>query len=231
VTDARATAAVAALLGDESRAAMCLAMLDGGRWCVSDLAAEASVGMAAASEHVTRLVGGGLVTAETEGRHKYVRLASPDVARLLETLGALGEPERPRSLRAARERRRLATARSCYDHLAGRLGVAVHDAMLDRRLLHRRGGIGVTRKGWDWFADLDVDLDQGHGRRVFVGECVDLTERRPHLAGHVGAVLLDVFAREGWVRRPDRTRALVLTPSGEHAVHDRLGIGPADLTV
>jgi hypothetical protein len=98
-------------------------------------------------------------------------------------------------------------------------------------LLHRRGGIGVTRKGRDWFADLDGDLEESNGRRVFVRECVDLTERRPHLAGHVGAVLLDVFVREGWVRRPDRTRALVLTPSGEHAVRDRLGIGPAELTL
>ena len=231
MTDARATAAVAALLGDQSRAAMCLAMLDGGRWCVSDLAAEASVGMAAASEHIARLVGGGLVTAESEGRHKYVRLASPEVARLLETLGALGEPDQPRSLKAARDRRRLATARTCYDHLAGRLGVAVHDAMLDRRLLHRRSGIGVTRKGRDWFADLGVELEETSGRRVFVRECVDLTERRPHVAGHVGAVLLDVFVREGWVRRPDRTRALVLTPSGERAVRDRLGVAPADLTV
>ncbi|NUS50299.1 MAG: helix-turn-helix transcriptional regulator, partial [Nocardioidaceae bacterium] len=146
MTDARAVAEVAHLLGDRSRAAMCLAMLDGGRWTVTELAAEAAVGKAAASEHVTRLAAGGLVATEREGRCTYVSLAGPHVAELLEALATLGEPAPVRSLNAARSRERLAAARTCYDHLAGRLGVAVYDAMLDRRLLHRRGGIGVTAR-------------------------------------------------------------------------------------
>jgi DNA-binding transcriptional ArsR family regulator len=230
MSDARGLASVACLLGDESRAAMCLAMLDGGCWTVSELAAEASVGMAAASEHVTRLAAGGLVTAEVQGRSKYVRLAGPHVAEVIEALSAFGDPQQAQSLGAVRRRRRLATARTCYDHLAGRLGVAVHDAMIDARLLHRRHGIGLTPRGRSWFADLDVDLsDLEAQRRVFVRDCLDLTERRPHLAGSLGAALCTAFLERGWVRRPDRSRALAITPTGERAVRDLLAISPADL--
>ena len=147
MSDARAVAAVAGLLGDESRAAMCLALLDAGRWTVSELAEAADVCRATASEHVVRLAEGGLVTTEVQGRHKYVSLAGPHVAEVLERLSALRDPEPPRSLAAVRDRRRFAAGRTCYDHLAGRLGVAVHDAMLRGRLLHRRGGLGVTPRG------------------------------------------------------------------------------------
>jgi DNA-binding transcriptional ArsR family regulator len=231
VSEARVVATTASLLGDESRAAMCLAMLDGGRWTVSELAERAGVCNATASEHVVRLLDGGLVEAESEGRHKYVRLAGPQVGELVETLAGFARTEPPTtSLAGARSRRRLAAARTCYDHLAGRLGVAVHDAMLERRLLHRRDGIGVTRRGRAWFDELGADLDADAGRRTFVRECVDWTERRPHLAGHVGAVLCSRFLEEGWVRRPDRSRALVVTPSGERALRGLLGVTPADLT-
>jgi len=231
VTSAGVVARVAGLLGDESRAAMCLAMLDGGRWTVSELAAEAHVSAATASEHVARLAAGGLVATETEGRNKYVRLNDTRVGELVETLASFGEQPAPTSLNAARSRRRLATARTCYDHLAGRLGVAVHDAMVEQRLLSERGGVAVTARGRDWFADLGADLGAYAGNRAFVRDCLDLTERRPHLAGHVGAVLCSTFLNQGWVRRPDRSRALVVTPSGERRLHDLLRITPADLAL
>jgi DNA-binding transcriptional ArsR family regulator len=232
MSEARTVAAVAGLLGDETRAAMCLALLDAGRWTVSELAEAASVCRATASEHVARLAEGGLVTTEVQGRHKYVSLAGPQVAEVLEWLSSFGEPAPPRSLAAVRGRHRFATARTCYDHLAGRLGVTVHDAMLRDRLLRRRGGLAVTARGRDWFADLGVDLAAREARRrVFVRDCLDLTERRPHLAGEVGAALCETFVEHDWVRRPDRTRAVVLTPLGERALGDLLGIAPADLVV
>jgi DNA-binding transcriptional ArsR family regulator len=232
VTDARALASVACLLGDESRAAMCLALLDGGAWTVSELAEAASVGRAAASEHVARLVAGGLVTTETQGRHKFVRLAGPRVAELVELLSGFGTPAPARSLAAVRERTRLAAARTCYDHLAGRLGVAVHDALVGRRMLTHRGGLGLTPRGRDWFADLGVDLAGLEAqRRALLRECVDLTERTPHLAGSLGAALCDEFLARDWVRRRDRTRTLEVTPLGERAVADLLGLAPADLAV
>jgi DNA-binding transcriptional ArsR family regulator len=232
MTYARDLAGVARLLGDESRATMCLAMLDRSSWTVSELAAEAAIGRAAASEHVRRLVDGGLVSTERQGRNTYVRLAGPRVAEVVERLAAFGEPEPPRSLNAARERERLKAARTCYDHLAGRLGVAVHDAMLHGRLLQRRGGLRVTGRGRDWFAGLGVDLDEAaRHRRVFIGDCLDLTERRPHLSGHVGAVLCETFLAREWVRRTEHSRAVVLTQLGERALGELLAISAADLAV
>ena len=230
MSDAHAVASVACLLGDESRAAMCLAMLDGRSWTVSELAETAGVGLPAASEHVARLADGGLVRTETQGRHKYVRLAGPQVAEVLEALGGLGAPSPAGSLSAVRERDRIAAARTCYDHLAGRLGVRVHDRLLARRLLRRSGGLRVTGTGRAWFAALGVDLDGLETeRRPLLRECLDLTERTPHLAGALGAALCEAFVERDWVRRRPRSRALEVTPLGARAVADLLGVTPADL--
>ncbi len=232
MSEAQSLADVACLLGDRSRAAMCLAMLDGGRWTVSELAAQASVGRAAASEHVSRLARGGLVGTEQQGRSTYVRLAGPHVAAVVEALAALGDRPEARSLSDVRARDRLAAARTCYDHLAGRLGVAVHDAMLARRMLRRRDGLALTARGRDLLTGLGVDVDAvAGGRRAFLRDCLDLTERRPHLAGAVGTAVCATFLEREWVRRPDRSRALVVTPHGERAVGDLLGISPADLAL
>jgi len=219
-------------LADESRAAMCLALLDGEPWTVSALAEEAGIGKPAASEHVTRLVRAGLVTATTSGRHKYVRLAGPHIAEVLESLCGLAERPRPQSLSAVRRTRHLAAARTCYDHLAGRLGVAVFDGLMDAGVLRKRGGLAVTRAGRAWFTDLDISVSSLEAqRRPLLRDCLDLTERRPHLAGSLGASLCSAFVGRGWVRRTDSSRALRVTASGERAVGDLLGIRPEALVV
>lgn len=225
-------AAVARLLGDDSRAAMCTAMLDGRAWTVGELASEAGVGKAAASEHVARLAEAGLVLTETCGRNKYVRLAGPPVAEALEALGALACEEPPASLSGVRSRRRLAAARTCYDHLAGRLGVAVTDALVGRDLLRVRPGLDLTEAGRGWFRDVGVDVVRLEDcRRPLLRTCLDLTERRPHLAGGLGAGLFDVAVDREWVRRPARGRALEVTCRGERELEDLLGITPADLAL
>jgi DNA-binding transcriptional ArsR family regulator len=230
-------ARVCRLLGEESRAAMCLAMLDGRAWTVSELAAEAGVGKAAASEHVGRLVDGGLVVTELQGRCRYVRLAGPDVATLVESASVLagredgGSRGSPGSLAEERRRRRFAVARTCYDHLAGRLGVAVYDGLVAGRLLSTRNGVALTRRGAVWFAELGLDVPAlDRARRPLVRGCIDVTERRPHLAGALGAALCETFLDRDWVRRPDRTRALVVTPAGERTLESLLAITPATLT-
>jgi len=231
-TAARGLAGVARLLGEDSRAAMCTAMLDGRAWTVSELAAEAGVGKAAASEHVSRLVGAGLVRTDVCGRNKYVRLAGPHVAEALELLGSLACDLPPTSLSEVRSRRRLALARTCYDHLAGRLGVAVTDALVGRGLLRPSPRLGLTSAGVAWFRGLDVDPARlAEGRRTVVRGCVDLTERRPHLAGALGAALFDVALERGWVRRPARGRTLEVTCRGERELEELLGLTPADLAL
>jgi len=225
-------AAVGRGLADESRVAMCLALLDGEPWTVSALAAEAGVRLPTASEHVARLVGCGLVQTTSSGRHKYVRLAGPQVAEVLETLCGLAEPARPQSLSAVRRTRHLAAARTCYDHLAGRLGVAVLDGLLDAGVLRRRGGLVVTRAGRTWFDELGISVSSLEaGRRPLLRDCLDLTERRPHLAGSLGAGLCSTFLAREWVRRTSSSRALAVTPAGERAVDELLGIAASALVV
>lgn len=221
---------VARLLGDDSRAAMCTAMLDGRAWTVGELAAQAGIGKAAASEHVSRLAEAALVRTETCGRNKYVRLAGPHVAEALEALGTLAREDPPTSLGAARDRRRLAAARTCYDHLAGRLGVRVLDALVARRLLRVRPGLDLTPDGRAWFHDVGVDVVRLEAaRRPLLRDCLDLTERRPHLAGGLGAALLDVAVHREWVRRSAHGRALEVTGRGERELEALLGITPDDL--
>ena len=230
--DPRALAAVGRLLGDDSRAAMCTAMLDGRAWTVGELAEQAGIGKAAASEHVSRLADHDLVLTETCGRNKYVRLAGPHVAEALEALGVLACEVPPTSLRAVRARRRLAAARTCYDHLAGRLGVAVTDALVEHRLLRITPGLDLPRAGRAWFGDLGVDVAALEAeRRPVLRDCLDLTERRPHLAGALGAALFDVAVARDWVRRPVRGRTLEVTCRGERDLEALLGIRPADLAV
>ncbi|MEU5940480.1 winged helix-turn-helix domain-containing protein [Micromonospora sp. NPDC047548] len=228
-TDGRRLADLAALLADDTRAGICLALLDGRAWTAGELARCAGVAASTASEHLTRLVRGGLLVEERQGRHRYLRLAGPAVAQLIEDLAGHAPPaQRPaRSLRAATADAALAHARTCYDHLAGRLGVRLRDALLTCGLLDGADGLALTSAGRDWLADLGVEPLRG-SRRPLVRDCLDWTERRPHLAGALGAALCRRFAELGWTARGSG-RSVRVTPAGVAALAEVLGIGPADL--
>ncbi|OKI81585.1 ArsR/SmtB family transcription factor [Micromonospora sp. CB01531] len=230
-TDGRSLAGLAALLADRTRASFCLALLDGRAWTAGELARAAGVAPSTASDHLTRLVHGGLLVEERQGRHRYVRLAGPSVAQLIEDLaGHVPAPPVPaRTLRAASAGAALAYARTCYDHLAGRLGVLVHDALLDRGVLDRTGGLALTPAGVAWLAGIGVPVEPLRtGRRPLVRDCLDWTERRPHLAGALGAALCARFLDLGWVVR-GTGRAIRLTPAGGPALAATLGLAPAAL--
>ncbi|SEG52929.1 transcriptional regulator, ArsR family [Actinacidiphila yanglinensis] len=222
-------AAVARLLADGTRAAFCLALLDGRAWTATELARHAGVAPSTATEHLHALVRGHLLTEERQGRHRYVRLAGPQVAELVESLASLAPEHRPapRSLSADGRRRALAHARTCYDHLAGAVGVAVTDAMIGRGLLDPAHGLGLTGAGAAWLADLGIGVPPGT-RRPSVRPCLDWTERRPHLAGAVGAALCRHAFDAGWITRVGSTRAVAVTPAGRQALHRHLGL-PGDL--
>ncbi|MEV0368407.1 helix-turn-helix domain-containing protein [Streptomyces sp. NPDC050636] len=220
-------ARLAALLADRTRATFCLALLDGRAWTAGELAAYAQVAPSTASEHLTRLTEGGLLVEQRQGRHRYVQLAGPHVAELLESLTAHLDPPAtaPRGLRAANASAALARGRTCYDHLAGRLGVAITDAMTGRGLLDQDGGFALTDAGREWLADgLGIEPAALHGRRPQARGCLDWTERRPHLAGTAGARICDRLLDRRWVRRIGSGRAVRLTPDGATALHDLLGI-------
>ncbi|MDQ2586966.1 ArsR/SmtB family transcription factor [Saccharothrix yanglingensis] len=214
---------LAALLADRTRVRFLLSLLDGRAWTTGELAAAAGVAPSTASEHLSRLVDGGLLVRRAQGRHRYVQLAGPDQAGLLEHLLAhLGPtgPERP-TLRAATADEALRRGRTCYDHLAGRLGVAVADAMTGRGLL--TPDLAVTDAGRAWLDDLGFTPP---ARRPPARACLDWTERRSHLAGAAGAYLCAHFHERGWVRRVGTGRAVRLTPSGRTALAGLLGLGP-----
>jgi DNA-binding transcriptional ArsR family regulator len=207
-------ARLAGALADRTRAAFCLALLDGRPWTAGELARRGGVARSTASEHLDRLVADGLVVEQRQGRHRYVRLADHEAAELVEQLSARA-PQAARavtSLRDATTRSALARGRTCYDHLAGALGVGVTDAMIDQRLLD---GWAVTARGLAWLAEFGVDVEPARrGRRPFVRSCLDWTERRPHLAGAMGAAVCRRCVDAGWIERIGTGRAVRLTPSG-----------------
>jgi DNA-binding transcriptional ArsR family regulator len=208
---AQPLARLARLLADPTRAAICLALLDGRAWTASELAHQVGVSASTASEQLTRMVAGGLLVEERQGRHRYLRLAGPATAALVEDLAAFADsspgcpptPAAQRSLRESVRRSAEAQARTCYDHLAGRLGVAVADALLARGVVSDDAGSGVTASGREWLAGIGIDVDalRRGSRRPVVRNCLDWTERRPHLAGALGAALRAHVMDQGWVER------------------------------
>lgn len=232
MTSASDLAALAALLADQTRAAMCLALLDGRAWTAGELAAHAGVAPSTATEHLHRLIDGGLLVERRQGRHRYVQLAGASVAQLLEDLAARVErrPAEPRGLRAASAGAALRRGRTCYDHLAGRLGVAITDAMAQAGLLDLTGGFAVTTAGRDWLTGtLGIGPDALRSeKRPLARGCLDWTERREHLAGVAGARLCETLLRNGWVARIGSGRAVRLTPGGKAALADLLGLSGVD---
>ena len=210
---------VAAVLADRSRAAMCLALLDGRAWTVGELAGVAGVAASTASEHVGVLTGAGFVDTLRQGRHRYVRLAGDDVAELIERLTQHARPLPATGLRASLRENRLAAARTCYNHLAGRLGVALRDGMLAAGLIDATGGLSVTDRGRAVLAELGVAIPT---RSPLLKDCLDWTERREHLSGTVPAAILTRALAAGWLTRVGHRAIRV--EAGAGPVLERLGI-------
>ncbi|MBY8876468.1 winged helix-turn-helix domain-containing protein [Actinacidiphila acidipaludis] len=221
-------AALAGLLADETRAAVCLALLDRRARTGAELARYCGVAPSTMSEHLSRLVDGGLLVRERQGRHGYVRLAGPDAAAFVEDLAArVAAPVSAPAggLRAHSAGRAMARGRTCYDHLAGRLGVAVTDAMTARGMLRQDTGFALTEDGVAWLTGLGADLaGRPSSRRPLARSCLDWTERRPHLAGTAGAELCRLVLDRGWARRVGTGRAVRATPLGERELARTLGI-------
>ena len=216
---------VAALVGDTARATMLSALMGGQALTSSELAGIAHVSRSTASGHLHKLTAAKLLSVTSRRRHRYYRIASPLVARMLESIKAVAALETP-----ARYRPRSANddalrfARTCYDHLAGQLGVAIADAMTAKRfvVLTDEGG-EVTRAGSRFLADFGADLNQDKGRRVFCA-CLDWSERRPHIGGLVGTAIWRRCTELGWVKRQANGRAVRITPAGHKGLRRTLGI-------
>jgi DNA-binding transcriptional ArsR family regulator len=227
-------AGFAALLADSTRATICLALLDGRAWTGRELADHAGVAASTASEHISRLVAGGILTECRQGRHRYVRLAGARTAEVIELLGvqAVDAPaRRPASLRAATASAALARGRTCYDHLAGRLGVALTDGLVHRGLLEADEGLALNEQGRSWLlGELGVaHEDLRSARRPVTRACLDWTERRYHLAGLAGALICRRLFDKAWIRRVGTGRAVRPTPEGAGVLGELFGLDTAAL--
>ncbi|MEO8715758.1 MAG: helix-turn-helix transcriptional regulator [Acetobacteraceae bacterium] len=208
-------AATAQLLGDPARAHMLWALMDGGALTAKELAFAAHVSAQTASGHLGKLAEAGLLGMTRQGRHRYYRLASPQVGQMLEGIMAFAGPEQP-SPRSWRGGEALRTARTCYDHLAGRLGVAIADSLEgEGRVVLTADGGEVTETGQAFLRELGADpAGGGKPGRVFCRPCLDWSERRPHIAGRLGAVLCARCLDLGWITRQRDTRAVAITAAG-----------------
>jgi DNA-binding transcriptional ArsR family regulator len=225
-------APAAALLADPARVAMLLALVDGRALPAGELARAAGISASTASAHLARLAAAGWVGAEEQGRHRYVRLIHPDVAGLLEALAVVGgsPPRAAESGSGPPEHLRL--ARSCYDHLAGRAGVLLTEALLNDGSLVEEGRIyGITSAGRQRLGRLEIDADHlaeeaRRSRRYLARACLDWSERRHHMAGALGAALLERVLTLGWFERRKGTRALRLTNEGRRGLWREFGVRP-----
>jgi DNA-binding transcriptional ArsR family regulator len=219
-------AAVARLIGNPARATMLDVLLDGRAHSASELAREARVAPSTASSHLADLLDGGLVTAERVGRQQLYRIADPRVARAMEALAIFAPRRQVRSLRQAISDGHLRSGRTCYDHLAGRLGVALTDALIAERVLRPRdGAFAITHSGEDRLGALGVDVAGARKRRRgYALACLDWSERRPHLAGALGAALCDRLLSLGWISRRPACRGVVVTSEGTRGLREDLGV-------
>jgi DNA-binding transcriptional ArsR family regulator len=218
-------AAGAAAIADPARAAMLDALLDGAPRSAGALAREAGVAASTASHHLGRLLDAGLIVVEPDGRRRAFRLARPEVADALEALALICPPRPARTLRRATRAEAERAARTCYDHLAGKLGVAVCDALIEAGAIAPNGGreFALGPGAADAFAALGVALPPA-GRRAYARQCLDWSERRPHLAGALGAAVADALLEREWVTRVPKTRALRVTDAGRAGLRAALGI-------
>jgi DNA-binding transcriptional ArsR family regulator len=219
-----ALAEIAALIGDPARANMLSALMDGRALTATELANTAGVTPQTASGHLARLTEAGLLLMQRQGRHRYHRLASPAIAHMLESIMSVaadprgaGASSRKAMVAVGPRDKALRRVRTCYDHLAGQLAVAMADRMIERGQIDLSpDGAALTEAGTAFLQGLGVDLKAAArgGGRMFCRPCLDWSERRLHIAGAVGAALCGRCFTQGWLRRVDGTRAVAITPAG-----------------
>jgi DNA-binding transcriptional ArsR family regulator len=214
------------LIGEPARTAILISLLDGNSLPAGELARLAGISAQSASAHLSKLVDGGLLASQNNGRHRYYKITSPEVVHALEALGAIATLPRPTAAPRSREDIDISHARSCYDHLAGHIAVELTKALQNFKVIRSSGtrDYKLGPKGAAWFAALDIDtLALARSRRTFARRCLDWTERQPHLAGALGAALFSRMLDAGWLARRHGTRALRVTHRGARELRTRFG--------
>ncbi|KQL34649.1 helix-turn-helix transcriptional regulator [Psychrobacillus sp. FJAT-21963] len=219
-------AIVATLVSEASRAAILTALLDGRFHPASELAYMAGVKPQTASFHLKKMVDANVVAVEKYGRHRYYGIQNQEVARVMESLLSIAPPIKVKSLNQDLENKAIRSARTCYDHLAGALGVKLTQALIREGILcEEERCFTVTEKGKEFFTAFQIDLEEvKNKRRSFSHKCLDWSERRHHLAGALGNALLEKLLDLNWIQRLPKTRAIKVTPKGKNALKERFSI-------
>lgn len=217
---------IASLIGEPSRVSILVSLLSGKALPASELARAARVTPQTASTHLAKLVEGGLLISESHGRHRYYRLASAEVAHALEALLTIATPKPVRSLRESDQLRAMRFARTCYDHLAGEIGVALTQKMIEQQLIEVSGQDYVLNEaGKQKLLALGVEVEgKPKSKRRFARQCLDWSERRHHLAGSLGASLTKRLFDLGWIERLPGGRAVRITPEGATGLFNEFGL-------
>jgi DNA-binding transcriptional ArsR family regulator len=213
----------AALVGEPARTAMLVTLMDGRALTAGELARAAGITAQTASGHLMRMLEAGLLALERQGRHRYYRLASPSIGAMLETMMVATAPPPVRTgPRDAAMRR----ARVCYDHLAGEIAVGIADSMTARAQVDLAAdGASLTLAGQHLLHEIGVELPSIEANSsVFCRPCLDWSERRHHIAGAIGAALFRAFLAQGWIRRVENSRTIMVTPPGQAAFERHFGI-------
>lgn len=216
---------LAAALADRSRCTIVCALMDGRAYTAKELAYRARITPQTASFHLQRLVDAGLLICHPQGRHRYYHVTNAEIAAVVESM-MVAAPAAHLRRHKSRASGDVTAARHCYDHLAGRLGVAVADRIAELGCVLSRGGdFSLTPLGIKWLADIGIDPDGlGKSRRPLMKQCMDWTERRFHVAGDLGNALLSHFRSDGWLKQVADTRALAVTPKGQELFRSKIGI-------
>lgn len=214
----------AALIGEPARAAMLWNLLDGKAYTASELAIAANISAQSASNHLNKLLEANLLKVEKQGRHRYYAFARPEVAYAIEALANLAAPQKTRIQQQAAVQLDIQYCRTCYDHLAGKVGVSITQALVNQSILQEQDAdYLLSDAGRHWFEQLGVKVEApGQIRRSFARKCLDWSERELHLAGYLGAQLLHKMLELNWLRRVHHSRAMLVTGEGRKNLYTHL---------
>ena len=217
--------ALTGLICEPTRAKMLWNLLDGRAYTASELAVASDVSPTSASNHLAKLLEAELVKVEIQGRHRYFSFSKPEVAYAVESLASLAN-DRDSGIKKMEIKQGIKYCRTCYDHLAGLVGVKVTEALEDKKIISKSDGhYTITKKGWSWLEDFGIANEVlVNKRRPVTRQCLDWSERRPHLAGQLGALLLDTMLDKKWFRKVKFSRELVVTAKGSQEIYELLKI-------
>lgn len=217
---------IAALLCEPARAKMLWNLLDGRAYTAGELSIVADISPTSASNHLAKLLEAEIVKVEIQGRHRYYSLLNSEVAYAVEALANLASNSTTKNIKKEPDKNGVKYCRTCYDHLAGFVAIKIVETLEDKRYLTKSKNIYlVTEKGWEWFQLLNISKEEfTNNRRPVTRQCLDWSERRPHLAGQLGAVFLNKMLERKWFKKIQFSRELIITGKGRQELLELLGI-------